>query len=234
MGTPSKGLRGPRSSGATILELFLGWRSWRTTEDAESSFSLPPVGPWCLLGETLSFFLLLYKAQGKGDKRLAEAAREGGGREGEVLPTQADTMNPVAGILLCALLGAAFGKEAAKASVTHARRPLPAGPPESPGPAAFFLLLGNRMRCYDCGGGGPRGSCQETVTTCREGERCGFLERKPQPQLGQTKLSGNRESPFLPALACLQPLFQYFWLSRTFQAQSGSGQMVPLSEWHSL
>ncbi|XP_047652514.1 lymphocyte antigen 6 complex locus protein G6d isoform X1 [Phacochoerus africanus] len=100
-------------------------------------------------------------------------------------------MNPVTGILLCALLGAAFGKEAAKASVTHAPRPLPAGPPEIPGPAAFFLLLGNRMRCYDCGGGGPRGSCQETVTTCQEGERCGFLERKPQPQLGQTKLSGN-------------------------------------------
>ncbi|XFG13061.1 hypothetical protein AB1E19_016685 [Capra hircus] len=50
--------------------------------------------------------------------------------------------------------------------------------------------LGNRMRCYDCGGG-PSGSCKETVTTCGEGERCGFLERKPQPDLAQTKLSGN-------------------------------------------
>uniref|UniRef100_A0A8C3VT13 Lymphocyte antigen 6 family member G6D n=1 Tax=Catagonus wagneri TaxID=51154 RepID=A0A8C3VT13_9CETA len=64
-------------------------------------------------------------------------------------------MNPLfSAILLCALLGAAFG---------------------------------NRMRCYDCGsggGGGPSGSCQETVTTCREG--------KPQAQLGQTKLAGNR------------------------------------------
>ncbi|KAG5197044.1 hypothetical protein MG293_018900 [Ovis ammon polii] len=49
---------------------------------------------------------------------------------------------------------------------------------------------GNRMRCYDCGGG-PSGSCKETVTTCGEGERCGFLERKPQPDLAQTKLSGN-------------------------------------------
>ncbi|XP_052505480.1 LOW QUALITY PROTEIN: lymphocyte antigen 6 complex locus protein G6f [Budorcas taxicolor] len=48
----------------------------------------------------------------------------------------------------------------------------------------------NRMRCYDCGGG-PSGSCKETVTTCGEGERCGFLERKPQPDLAQTKLSGN-------------------------------------------
>ncbi|KAL1286628.1 LY6G6D [Ovibos moschatus] len=35
--------------------------------------------------------------------------------------------------------------------------------------------LGNRMRCYDCGGG-PSGSCKETVTTCGEGEHCGFLE----------------------------------------------------------
>uniref|UniRef100_A0A8C6DVD0 Lymphocyte antigen 6 family member G6D n=1 Tax=Moschus moschiferus TaxID=68415 RepID=A0A8C6DVD0_MOSMO len=43
--------------------------------------------------------------------------------------------------------------------------------------------LGNRMRCYDCGGG-PSGSCKETVTTCGEG--------KPQPDLAQTKLAGNR------------------------------------------
>ncbi|XP_005904279.1 PREDICTED: lymphocyte antigen 6 complex locus protein G6d [Bison bison bison] len=50
--------------------------------------------------------------------------------------------------------------------------------------------LGNRMRCYDCGGG-PSGLCKETVTTCGEDERCGFLERKPQPDLAQTKLPGN-------------------------------------------
>uniref|UniRef100_A0A8C6RX46 Lymphocyte antigen 6 family member G6D n=3 Tax=Nannospalax galili TaxID=1026970 RepID=A0A8C6RX46_NANGA len=46
--------------------------------------------------------------------------------------------------------------------------------------------LGNRMRCYDCGGG-PSSSCKQTVITCGEGERCGFLERKPQPGLGQVK-----------------------------------------------
>uniref|UniRef100_A0A9L0JHI9 Lymphocyte antigen 6 complex locus protein G6d n=1 Tax=Equus asinus TaxID=9793 RepID=A0A9L0JHI9_EQUAS len=46
--------------------------------------------------------------------------------------------------------------------------------------------VGNRMRCYDCGGG-PSSSCKETVTTCGEGERCGFLERKPR-----NKPSGNR------------------------------------------
>ncbi|XP_014937672.1 lymphocyte antigen 6 complex locus protein G6d [Leopardus geoffroyi] len=50
--------------------------------------------------------------------------------------------------------------------------------------------LGNQMRCYDCKGG-PGSSCKETVATCREGERCGFLERKPQPGLGPNKLSGN-------------------------------------------
>ncbi|GAB5571333.1 lymphocyte antigen 6 complex locus protein G6d [Prionailurus iriomotensis] len=51
--------------------------------------------------------------------------------------------------------------------------------------------LGNQMRCYDCKGG-PSSSCKETVATCREGERCGFLERKPQPGLGPNKLSGNQ------------------------------------------
>ncbi|XP_019294408.1 lymphocyte antigen 6 complex locus protein G6d [Panthera pardus] len=50
--------------------------------------------------------------------------------------------------------------------------------------------LGNQMRCFDCKGG-PSSSCKETVATCREGERCGFLERKPQPGLGPNKLSGN-------------------------------------------
>ncbi|XP_007110187.1 lymphocyte antigen 6 complex locus protein G6d isoform X1 [Physeter macrocephalus] len=49
---------------------------------------------------------------------------------------------------------------------------------------------GNRKRCYDCGGS-PSGSCKETVTTCGQGERCGFLERRPQPDLRQTKPSGN-------------------------------------------
>ncbi|MBZ3873302.1 Lymphocyte antigen 6 complex locus protein G6d [Sciurus carolinensis] len=73
--------------------------------------------------------------------------------------------------------------------------------------------LGNRMRCYNCGGG-PSNSCKGTVTICGEGERCGFLERKPQPGLGQIKLSEN--------------------LFRTFQVQSGSGQMVPLLEKSSL
>ncbi|XP_062041841.1 lymphocyte antigen 6 complex locus protein G6d [Lepus europaeus] len=52
--------------------------------------------------------------------------------------------------------------------------------------------LGNRMRCYHCSGSGPSSSCKETVTvTCDEGERCGFLDRKPQPGLGQVKISGN-------------------------------------------
>jgi lymphocyte antigen 6 complex protein len=54
------------------------------------------------------------------------------------------------------------------------------------------------MRCYDCGGG-PSNSCKETVTTCSEGEHCGFLERKPQPGLGQVKLSGNRKSSVSPS-----------------------------------
>nr|XP_051710907.1 lymphocyte antigen 6 complex locus protein G6d isoform X2 [Oryctolagus cuniculus] len=55
--------------------------------------------------------------------------------------------------------------------------------------------LGNRMRCYHCGGSGPSSSCKETVTvTCDEGERCGFLDRKPQPGLGQVKISGNRRN----------------------------------------
>ncbi|XP_021573099.1 lymphocyte antigen 6 complex locus protein G6d [Carlito syrichta] len=49
---------------------------------------------------------------------------------------------------------------------------------------------GNRMRCYDCGRS-PSSSCKETVTTCGEGERCGFLVRRPQPGLEQIKLSEN-------------------------------------------
>uniref|UniRef100_A0A8C9EFV5 Lymphocyte antigen 6 family member G6D n=1 Tax=Phocoena sinus TaxID=42100 RepID=A0A8C9EFV5_PHOSS len=58
--------------------------------------------------------------------------------------------------------------------------PLFAGIPLS---ALLRAALGNRKRCYDCGGG-PSGPCKETVTTCGEG--------KPQPDLRQTKPSGNR------------------------------------------
>ncbi|XP_014991478.1 lymphocyte antigen 6 complex locus protein G6d isoform X2 [Macaca mulatta] len=42
--------------------------------------------------------------------------------------------------------------------------------------------LGNRMRCYNCGGS-PSSSCKEAVTTCGEG--------RPQPGLEQIKLPGN-------------------------------------------
>ncbi|XP_049621096.1 lymphocyte antigen 6 complex locus protein G6f [Suncus etruscus] len=48
----------------------------------------------------------------------------------------------------------------------------------------------NRMRCYDCSGGSSS-SCKETVIMCSEGERCGFLNRKPQHGLEQTKLTAN-------------------------------------------
>ncbi|XP_057410814.1 lymphocyte antigen 6 complex locus protein G6d isoform X1 [Balaenoptera acutorostrata] len=100
-------------------------------------------------------------------------------------------MNPLfAGIPLSTLLRAALGKEAAKAPVTKARHPVPAAPPTPPSSSTSSLLPGNRKRCYDCGGG-PSGSCKETVTTCGEGERCGFLERKPQPDPRQTKPTGN-------------------------------------------
>ncbi|KAM6182346.1 lymphocyte antigen 6 complex locus protein G6d [Erethizon dorsatum] len=47
--------------------------------------------------------------------------------------------------------------------------------------------LGIRMRCYDCGAG--PGGCAHSVTTCGEGERCGFLERTPRASLGQIKLN---------------------------------------------
>ncbi|XP_011800117.1 PREDICTED: lymphocyte antigen 6 complex locus protein G6d isoform X1 [Colobus angolensis palliatus] len=43
--------------------------------------------------------------------------------------------------------------------------------------------LGNRMRCFNCGGS-PSSSCKEAVTTCGEG--------RPQPGLEQIKLPGNR------------------------------------------
>lgn len=81
------------------------------------------------------------------------------------------------------------------------------------------------MRCYDCGGG-PSGSCKETVTTCGEGERCGFLERKPQPDLAQTKLSGNRESSVCPPSS--QPLpasSSYYFSPSGFQNLPGSVEL---------
>lgn len=106
--------------------------------------------------------------------------------------TQADTMNsPVVGVLLGTLLGTALGKE----------QPIPLYPHwllSQPGSSTSSFLPGNQMRCYDCKGG-PGSSCKETVATCREGERCGFLERKPQPGLGPNKLSGNRESSVSPS-----------------------------------
>ncbi|XP_069880236.1 lymphocyte antigen 6 complex locus protein G6d [Dipodomys merriami] len=62
--------------------------------------------------------------------------------------------------------------------------------------------LGNRMRCYDCGSG-PSNSCKEAVITCGEGERCGFLDRKPQASLAQSKLSGNPSVPLSHHPACV-------------------------------
>lgn len=56
------------------------------------------------------------------------------------------------------------------------------------------------MRCYDCGGG-PSNSCKQTVITCGEGERCGFLDRKPNP--GQAK---QRESFVVPVPTPTFPL----------------------------
>ncbi|XP_006875729.1 PREDICTED: lymphocyte antigen 6 complex locus protein G6d [Chrysochloris asiatica] len=49
--------------------------------------------------------------------------------------------------------------------------------------------LGTRMRCFDCRN--PGSSCKGTVTTCGEGERCGFLDRRPHLESGQMKRSGN-------------------------------------------
>ncbi|XP_055983983.1 lymphocyte antigen 6 complex locus protein G6d [Sorex fumeus] len=68
----------------------------------------------------------------------------------------------------------------------------------SPGLILLCALLGaasgNRMRCYDCGGGSGN-SCKETVIMCGEGERCGFLDRKPQQ--GQNKLPANPPVTFI-------------------------------------
>ena len=126
-------------------------------------------------------------------------------------------MNPLfAGIPLSTLLRAALGKEAAKAPVTKARRPVPAAPPTPPSSSTSSLLPGNRKRCYDCGGG-PSGSCKETVTTCGEGERCGFLERKPQPDPRQTKPNGNRESSVCPPASS-----PYYFSPSGFQNLPGS------------
>ncbi|KAM4835546.1 lymphocyte antigen 6 complex locus protein G6d [Thomomys bottae] len=48
--------------------------------------------------------------------------------------------------------------------------------------------LGNRMRCYDCGRQNTGGPCKDRVTTCGEGESCGFLDRKPQSGPAQTSI----------------------------------------------
>ncbi|XP_032745015.1 lymphocyte antigen 6 complex locus protein G6d isoform X2 [Rattus rattus] len=54
------------------------------------------------------------------------------------------------------------------------------------------------MRCYDCGGG-PSNSCKQTVITCGEGERCGFLDRKLQPSSEQAKQPSGTLSHHYPA-----------------------------------
>ncbi|XP_028639096.1 lymphocyte antigen 6 complex locus protein G6d isoform X3 [Grammomys surdaster] len=64
--------------------------------------------------------------------------------------------------------------------------------------ALLGAALGHRMRCYDCGGG-PSNSCKQTVITCGEGERCGFLDRKPQPSSEQVKQSSVTLSHHYPA-----------------------------------
>ncbi|XP_031204062.1 lymphocyte antigen 6 complex locus protein G6d isoform X2 [Mastomys coucha] len=64
--------------------------------------------------------------------------------------------------------------------------------------ALLGAALGHRMRCYDCGGG-PSNSCKQTVITCGEGERCGFLDRKPQPGSEQAKQPSTTLSHHYPA-----------------------------------
>lgn len=101
--------------------------------------------------------------------------------------------------------------------------------PQEPRSSVFSLLPGNRMRCYDCGGG-PSSSCKETVTTCGEGERCGFLERKPR-----NKPSGNRESSVFPlplALPCFQNLPGSFWLWADGAAVRVEQSVAPSGSWH--
>lgn len=89
-------------------------------------------------------FLLPYKARDKGDIRLAEPGPgRGHGRERPL--TQADTMNPLlVGLMLGTLPRTALGKKTGKAPVIQAGPSLPAGRPESPGPA--LLLPGHRMQ----------------------------------------------------------------------------------------
>ncbi|KAM5262657.1 lymphocyte antigen 6 complex locus protein G6d [Ctenodactylus gundi] len=61
----------------------------------------------------------------------------------------------------------------------------------SPGLVSILLCtllgaaLGNSIRCPDCEGG-PSNPCKEPLTSCGEADRC-----KPQPGLGQIKLSAN-------------------------------------------
>lgn len=89
------------------------------------------------------------------------------------------------------------------------------------------------MRCSDCSGGSPSSSCSEMVTTCGEGNHCGFPEHKPQPGLGQSELSENRESsvsPFSPALSCFQNLGLGRWCrwqSKAVYSPSGSWHQAP-------
>ncbi|XP_021511524.1 lymphocyte antigen 6 complex locus protein G6f isoform X2 [Meriones unguiculatus] len=55
--------------------------------------------------------------------------------------------------------------------------------------ALLGAALGHRTRCHDLGGG-PSSSCQQTVITCPEGERC-----KPQPSPGQAKQPLSQQRP---------------------------------------
>ncbi|XP_051008479.1 lymphocyte antigen 6 complex locus protein G6d [Acomys russatus] len=64
--------------------------------------------------------------------------------------------------------------------------PCAGAPQRAAGSHTSPLLPGHRLRCYDCSGG-PSNSCKQTVTTCGEGERCGFLDRKPQASSEQAK-----------------------------------------------
>nr|APT43287.1 G6F-LY6G6D fusion protein [Mus musculus] len=68
--------------------------------------------------------------------------------------------------------------------------------------------LGHRTRCYDCGGG-PSNSCKQTVITCGEGERCGFLDRKPQPSSEQAKQPSATLSHHYPA--CVARIIAIKW-----------------------
>lgn len=174
-----------------------------------------------------------YKAQGNRDKGRQRKTREGGGQEGGALQTQADAMNPLfAGILLGTLLGLPWVRRHQRAP--SCRKPFAlCQPPRASGPAP--LLSHQETACGAMTAvEAPAAPAKETVTTAERGECCGFLERKPQPDLAQTKLSGNRESSVcpLPPSPSLPPAptTSVLLASRTFQAQLSSGQIVPPSE----